>query len=48
MVKGEFKTLNGFIVLKCWNGVYSTHTLDGCHLCERGGGATSYETRVGL
>jgi hypothetical protein len=48
MVKVEFKTLNGFIVPTCWDGVYSEHTLNECHLYECGGCAASYETRVGL
>jgi hypothetical protein len=50
MSKDEFKkkTLNGFIVPTCWDGVYSAHTLDECHLYECGGGAASYETWVGL
>jgi hypothetical protein len=48
MVKDEFKTLKGSIVPKCWDGAYSAHTLDGYQLCECGGGAASYETRVGL
>jgi hypothetical protein len=48
MIKDEFKTLNGSIVPTCWDVVYSTHTFDGFHLCECGGSAASYETRVGF
>ena len=44
----SLKTLNGFIVPTCWDGVYSTHTPNECHLYECGGGAASYETWVGL
>ena len=47
-IKDEFKTLNGSIVLTCWDGVFPAHTPDGYHLCECGGGAASYETWVGL
>jgi hypothetical protein len=47
VINDEFKTLNGSIVSICWAGVFPAHTLDGCHLCECGGGAASYETRVG-
>jgi hypothetical protein len=42
------KTLNGSIVPTCWDGVFPAHAPDGCHLCECGGGAAFYETRVGL
>jgi hypothetical protein len=43
MNEDEFKTLNEPIIPTCWDVVFSMHFIDGCNLCECGGGAASYD-----